>query len=1215
MPSSIQMPPRTAGDAPLVRLEMRHGAARPSWHDVPGEEFLIGSVAGCDLRIPGTNLPPVIAQIVRRSDGVRIRKLAPTQPIFLNGQPVVTQATLAHGDALQIGQVELGVQLSLPQAPPARQPGVSFVPIPLTPQYVAHPAHAQPAPSANVWQQYQQDVTQFREQQRQLEEQSRELESDRVIWYRRREEIERECQQQRAEIERERQALVAEQQQLQGDSRQVRDQLLQVQNREKQIESQLREFLARAQAFEPKLAELEAREQAVAAREAQVAQTAADTQATHQLQAQYQADLIRLDRLQVQLAEKQQELDARNQEIDHRYEQMQRDARELEEQARLLDGGQVRLKDEAERLTKQKSEQEAIAKQLLERATMLEGQQSMLAAMRAKMDRLQEELRQQSQQLAADRAKYDQAAAKLKERFDEAEKLKRELEEESTAREFERNLHAERSANLQEALGRIRDLQDQLTTREAQLQEQSQKLDAQSAEQSEQAGLLRARAQQLMELQQRVEADRQSIREREIAQTQAEETRKALQEQLLRRNEELSARARAIEEQAQGLGGKEADLARARQQTETERRAAQEQFEQLKADLETRAAEIQRLNAALTQREENVRRQVDRLKEAGLNIATERKALFEAKRKWESDQGDFTEQLAKARTDLEKFRGETIREATDLGRAMPELELRSQGVIERLNQSREQLRGHLSELHTYARQSQEDLQELRSQIQAETDRLRQQELALHRARSEHRLAVTAFRQQIIDWQGRVGEMKHLFAQNETRLDLKQQALDAAAKEVDEHSQKLAKQTETLYQQQREVAERKTEVERHLGDMREWYRRKLRDLAGGGPPRRYTGEILEMPKANALNDPAEEKKNEEAPASPASSGRDILSLTGDVDPADRKLGELLLQLDLVDQEMLIPLWNEARRQRRSLRQVLLSSGTITLYQMALIEAGNVDGLVLGPYRVIDRVLATPREVLYRVFDPKRASVALLRHLAEPEMSDAVHPDEYRQRFSAAANVQHPNIAATYSVTEINGRPAVLQEWVNGLASPEWPALAAVPGVWYRLLGQAGLGLQAAHAAGLHHGHLTGQSAVLTAEGVLKLVGFGEPAWLVGAAEPPEGVKADLAALGQLASEWSMLVPRVKRSKAKPLPEGLQNVIRGLGVAAFNGLDRKDNPIMLPPFEESIQLPSAADLLQELDAVGADLPPNSEAWDRLVKHVGENATEGAALKKTA
>ncbi len=155
------------------------------------------------------------------------------------------------------------------------------------------------------------------------------------------------------------------------------------------------------------------------------------------------------------------------------------------------------------------------------------------------------------------------------------------------------------------------------------LQERSRQLDARSAEHAEQIALMKARAQQMIELQQRVEADRQSIRQREQALTQAEETRKALQEQLLRRNEELAARAKAIEEQAQGLGGKEADLARARLQTEQERRAAHDQFEQLKADLETCAEEIHRLNAALTQREENVRRQVDRLKETGLNIATD----------------------------------------------------------------------------------------------------------------------------------------------------------------------------------------------------------------------------------------------------------------------------------------------------------------------------------------------------------------------------------------------------------------------------------------------------------------------------------------------------------------------------------------------------------------------------------------------------------------
>ena len=44
--------------APTVRLELRHGSARSVVYDVPGEEFVLGSAPGCDLRLPGTNLPP-----------------------------------------------------------------------------------------------------------------------------------------------------------------------------------------------------------------------------------------------------------------------------------------------------------------------------------------------------------------------------------------------------------------------------------------------------------------------------------------------------------------------------------------------------------------------------------------------------------------------------------------------------------------------------------------------------------------------------------------------------------------------------------------------------------------------------------------------------------------------------------------------------------------------------------------------------------------------------------------------------------------------------------------------------------------------------------------------------------------------------------------------------------------------------------------------------
>ena len=44
--------------APAVRLELRQGAARPVTYDVTGDEFVVGTVPGCDLRLAGTNLPP-----------------------------------------------------------------------------------------------------------------------------------------------------------------------------------------------------------------------------------------------------------------------------------------------------------------------------------------------------------------------------------------------------------------------------------------------------------------------------------------------------------------------------------------------------------------------------------------------------------------------------------------------------------------------------------------------------------------------------------------------------------------------------------------------------------------------------------------------------------------------------------------------------------------------------------------------------------------------------------------------------------------------------------------------------------------------------------------------------------------------------------------------------------------------------------------------------
>jgi hypothetical protein len=267
-------------------------------------------------------------------------------------------------------------------------------------------------------------------------------------------------------------------------------------------------------------------------------------------------------------------------------------------------------------------------------------------------------------------------------------------------------------------------------------------------------------------------------------------------------------------------------------------------------------------------------------------------------------------------------------------------------------------------------------------------------------------------------------------------------------------------------------------------------------------------------------------------------------------------------------------------------------------LALIEAGNFDGLVLGPLRVIDRLSSSPREVVYRVFDPRRGATGVLRHLAESEMQDAVRPDEFRQRFAAAAGVRHEHLAATVEVLEINGRPAALQEWLSGLPSGEWPFLAAVPGVWCRLVSQAASGLSAAHQAGLVHGHLTPRSVVLTADGQVKLTGFGEPPWLTGTADADPTVADDLLAFGSIITAWSQIPPRRKNAKApKPLPKPLQRVLARLTSDADD------------------RYTTAAELVEDLRRTEAGLPDTVEAWDRLLKYAGENATEVVAWRKSA
>jgi chromosome segregation ATPase len=1234
--SNPSVPVGTLGPLPTVRLELGHGSTRVTRYDVPEAGFLIGTVPGCDVRLPGTNLPPVVALITRHRHGVVIRKLAPLFAVLVNGQPV-SGALLSHGDRLTVGPVELLVHIAALDAAEAGPP----------------PPAAEPSGPPEL----EERVRDLDERQRRLEEQARELEADRVLWYRRRDDLEQECRQlergtrtdaaaatatERAALAQERQEVelratqLAQQQEQLAEVRRelttlrqqlydryqerrdrvaglqaaVRRAIRKLQARKRQFDEEVRKAVAVQQADQTRQREqeLDARAEALSVQTQALEERARlfesrreqlqtelgrrvlecqereqrlqeEEQSLNKARGRYQEDVLRLDRLQAALEQRQRQLQARALEVDRRSEQLQRSTRELEEQAAELDAWQAHLSAEAEDLKQARVAQDTAGAELTQRAATLEGQQTMLATLRTRLERKREEALQEEKQLADQRARQQAEESELRERTQQAARLRLELENDKELHEKERQRFEERRALLESAVAQLRQAQESLAIEQKQVEERGAELDATTIRQAEEGGLLRGRADQLDQLQQRLEADRQHLSKRETELATAELALENLQEQLRRRSEELNALQRAHQEQSRLQAEETAALETRRAELELERLQAEELLNAQRQELALRTAKLDGWTRELDEREVTLRQHVDRLNEIRTGLERERETFQGERTDWETTQRTASEALAQARVAFESARDE----AQGLRTQLPELELRAQAALDRLAQAREQLREHLAEVHAYAQQSRDDLAALRTQVQAEAARVLQEEAGLHRARDEHRLAVVGYRQQLIDWQGQVAEIQRALAQGESRLERRQAEVEEQARRADATTARLAQEAEHLQQQQRQVAVKHGEMQRHLDDMREWYRRKLRELAasqGGG-----VGSEAESanPTAGSASGPSTTE--------PA-----ILALTGEIEPGDRQLGDLLRSLELVDADTLTTLLSEARRQRRSLRQLLLSGSYLTLYQMALIEAGNVDALVLGPVRVVDRVRATPHEVVYRVFDPRRGQEAILRHLGEADAVDAVRPDEFRQRFVAAAAVQHPHLAATLEVLEVAGRPAVLQEWLSGQPSTEWSQLAAVPGVWFRLVCQAALGLHTAHQAGLVHGHLDADLIVLTGEGVLKVCGFGEPAWLLGSATGAEesDAAADLAALGRMASAWAQPAgeggrsPR-KNARTRSLPETLQEVVQRLTTE-----------------DAGQRYPSAGALLEDLDRAGAELPANAAAWERLLAQVRDQAT---------
>jgi response regulator RpfG family c-di-GMP phosphodiesterase len=178
--------------------------------------------------------------------------------------------------------------------------------------------------------------------------------------------------------------------------------------------------------------------------------------------------------------------------------------------------------------------------------------------------------------------------------------------------------------------------------------------------------------------------------------------------------------------------------------------------------------------------------------------------------------------------------------------------------------------------------------------------------------------------------------------------------------------------------------------------------------------------------------------------------------------------------------------------------LVAHGLLTAYQAARIRDGSTFGLVLGNYRVLDRVGGGAGGTVYTAEHVRLRNRVAVKVLPVPAQTDASLLERFYSDVRAVAELHHPNLAAVidageavgpepgapvlhYFVTEfIPGRDLHEQVAAHGPLTP-----AEVRDLAHQLAGA----LVEAHGRKLIHGHIGPTKIRLRPEGRAVLLDFG------------------------------------------------------------------------------------------------------------------------------
>ena len=152
--------------------------------------------------------------------------------------------------------------------------------------------------------------------------------------------------------------------------------------------------------------------------------------------------------------------------------------------------------------------------------------------------------------------------------------------------------------------------------------------------------------------------------------------------------------------------------------------------------------------------------------------------------------------------------------------------------------------------------------------------------------------------------------------------------------------------------------------------------------------------------------------------------------------------------------------------------------------------DLSGQTLGTYRLLARIGAGAMGEVYAAQDDKLNRRVAVKLIAKDLASDVDRLQRFRLEAHAASSLNHPNIVVVHDFGELDGRPFIVTELVEGVTLRERLKEGPLPvSEAIEIALQMTSALAAAHAQHLVHRDIKPENVMLRPDGYVKVVDFG------------------------------------------------------------------------------------------------------------------------------